>query len=137
MIQIRTPTIATYQSTPVCENVNGNEDPVCPQHIIEVSAHLRKTTQSSSIRRALFVGLRPDVEATLWLSSSLMGVAVARALARFFLWYSRSLFFFCCAAESSCVRGAGGTITVVKPGVDIREWSSAPDSSPSPDSSRD
>ena len=28
-------------------------------------------------------------------------------------------------------------MTVVRPGVDIREWSSAPDSSPSPDTSRD
>lgn len=35
--------------------------------------------------------------------------------------------------------GAGGTITVVRPGVDIRDWSSpvAVDSSPSPDSSND
>lgn len=133
--EVQTTTVTTYQSTPASTNVNNDEDRVPASIHRHPSTTLKRIDQSSSIMRALFVGLRPDVEATL--SSSLMGVTVARALARFFLWYSRSLFFFCCAAESSCGLGAGGTMTVVRPGVDIREWSSAPDSSPSPDSSRD
>ena len=46
---------------------------------------------SSSAKRALFAGFRPET-----LSSSLAGVAVLlRCAALFLRWYSLSLFFFC------------------------------------------
>ena len=79
--QILELTVATYHDTPASTDIEVNKVPsVSTRYYRGINTPL---TQSSSIRRALFVGLRPDVEATL--SSSLMGVAVARALARFFL----------------------------------------------------
>lgn len=92
--------------------------------------------QSSSAILARLVGLRLELDATL--SSSLRAALRRAALmfARFLRWYSLSRCFFCCAALVSCL--AGGTTTVVSPGVGMRDSSPAVvvDSSPSPASSR-
>jgi hypothetical protein len=93
--------------------------------------------QSSSVTLALLFGLRV-VLAALTTSSSLSPVLRMLALARFLRWYSLSRSRFCWATVSSWFLGAGGTITVVSPGVGCLTYSSwGPPSSFSPTNSRD